>query len=339
MADTEAEIRRRQEAADARDAQEAAIEARTLEPVPDDEPAGSRSSADTTAITVKARTQRQLITRRFLAHRLAVGSLVVFIALIAFFFVGESLWKFDYDRIAGPPSQRPGGEHPFGTDSAGFDVLALVLYGGKKSLQIALTVALVSTSVGTLVGALAGFYRGWIEAFLMRITDLFLVLPYLAIVALFTEKVSREYKSNWLLLALALALFGWMAIARIVRAEFLSLREREFVEAARALGASNRRIIVRHMLPNALGPIIVAATLTVAVAILAETSLSFVNLGISKPEVSLGSLISENQGAFQQRPWLFYYPALFIVLIAVTINFVGDGLRDAFDPKQTRVRA
>jgi peptide/nickel transport system permease protein len=170
----------------------------------------------------------------------------------------------------------------------------------------------------------------------MRFTDLALTIPALAIAA----TLGRQVKGGgWWLLALIIAGTSWMSIARIIRGEFLSLREKEFVESARAIGASDRRIIFRHMLPNVVGQVIVAATLAVASAILVETALSYLQLGVKRPDASLGLIISEYQRAFATRPWLFWFPGLFIIVIALSINFIGDGLRDALDPKQNRVRA
>jgi peptide/nickel transport system permease protein len=225
-----------------------------------------------------------------------------------------------------------------GTDGIGHDTFAQVLRGAQKSCQVALLVAFLSTTFGTIVGALAGFFRGWLDQVISRITDLFLTIPLIAILAVMASTVSQK-AGNWFFIAIIISALSWMSICRVVRGVCLSLREKEFVEAARALGASDRRIIFRHLLPNAIGPIIVNATLTVAVAILVESALSFIGLGIRPPDTSLGLLVSDGVGAAQTRPWLFYFPGLFIIVIALTINFVGDGLRDAFDPTQTRVRA
>jgi peptide/nickel transport system permease protein len=225
-----------------------------------------------------------------------------------------------------------------GTDNIGHDSLAQIIRGAKKSVEIALMVALLSTSLGTLIGAIAGFYGKWVDNLLMRVTDLFLTIPYIALAATLSTQFGGS-KNGWVILAFILVAFGWMSIARVVRGVFLSLREKEYVDAARALGANDRRIIFRHLLPNSMGPIIVNATITVAVAILAETALSFLGLGIQSPDTSLGTLISSGVQAATTRPWLFYFPGLVIIIICLTVNFVGDGLRDALDPTQTRVRA
>jgi peptide/nickel transport system permease protein len=279
-----------------------------------------------------------MIFRRFIHHRLAVGSLVVLglVMLLALF--GGRVWHYSYAFQSHDLSQGPTLRHPFGTDELGRDTFAQVLRGANKSVIIALVVASLSTAFGTLVGAIAGFYRRWVDTVLMRVTDLALTIPTYAAAAALAYQFSGG-NNGWVYLAVILAAFAWMPIARIVRGVFLSLREKEYVEAARALGASNRRIIFRHMLPNAVGPIIVNATLVVAAAILAETALSYIGLGVQPPDTSLGLLVVNGQQAASTRPWLFYFPGLFIVIIVLTINFVGDGLRDAFDPTQTRVRA
>jgi ABC-type dipeptide/oligopeptide/nickel transport system permease subunit len=211
-----------------------------------------------------------------------------------------------------------------------------VLRGSQKSVSIALIVSVLSTLIGTVWGAVAGFYRGVVDSLLMRAVDLILTIPSIAILTLLAAKFGS---SSWLAIALVLAGLIWAPIARVVRGVVLSLREKEYVEAARALGASDSRIIFRHLLPNALGPIIVNLTITVANAILLETALSYLGVGVQPPDTSLGLLVSNGQSAATTRPWLFYFPGLFIIVIALTINFVGDGLRDAFDPTQTRVRA
>jgi peptide/nickel transport system permease protein len=288
--------------------------------------------------TIARRSQTQMILRRFMAHKLAVGSLVVFLLVVVISLIGGRFWKYGYTDITDEFSSPPSLEHPMGTDDIGHDSMAQVLRGAQKSVQVALMVAILATTIGAVVGALAGYYRGWIDSALMRFTDLVLTIPSIAILALLAATVT-EQAGNWFFIGLVLALLQWTYIARVVRGTFLSLREKEFVEAARALGASDSRIMFRHLLPNATGSIIVNATITVAVAILVETSLSYLGLGIRPPDTSLGLLILNGQQAATTRPWLFYFPGLIIVIIALTINFIGDGLRDAFDPTQTRVRA
>jgi ABC-type dipeptide/oligopeptide/nickel transport system permease subunit len=288
--------------------------------------------------TVVRRSQTQMVLRRFMAHKLAVGSLIVFILVVVVSLVGGRFWKYGYADITDEFSSPPSLEHPMGTDDIGHDTLAQVLRGAQKSVQVALMVAFLATTIGAVIGALAGYYRGWIDSALMRFTDLVLTIPSIAILAVLAATVTQQ-AGNWFFIGLVLALLQWTYIARVVRGTFLSLREKEFVEAARALGASDARIMFRHLLPNATGSIIVNATVTVAIAILLETALSYLGLGIQPPDTSLGLLVSTGQQAATTRPWLFYFPGLVIIVIALTINFVGDGLRDAFDPTQTRVRA
>jgi peptide/nickel transport system permease protein len=309
--------------------------------------------------TVKARSQVQMILRRFLAHKLAVISLLVLSGVIVLALVGGHVWHYGYsfqgNDLSQPPSWWPhswGGwqsaypphrtgslfKHPMGTDNLGHDTFAQILRGANKSVIIALMVAFLSTTFGTVTGALAGYYRGITDTLLMRSTDLFLTVPAIAVAGVLSYQFAAR-ASGWVYLAVILAALGWMPIARVVRGVFLSLREKEYVEAAIALGARDRRIIFRHLLPNVVGPIIVNATLAVAISILAESGLSFLGLGIQPPDTSLGLLVASGVQAAQTRPWLFYFPGLFIIVIVLTVNFVGDGLRDAFDPTQTRVRA
>ncbi len=202
--------------------------------------------------------------------------------------------------------------------------------GTQQSLLIAFTVGIIATFIGTAIGAIAGYYRGFVEAFLMRTTDLFIIIPTLVLAAV----LGRMSDGNIVMLALVLALVSWTGLARLVRGEVLSLREREFVMAARALGTPSPRIIVRHILPNALGTIVVNATLLISAAILTETALSYLGFGVKAPDTSLGLLVSDFQNALTTRPWLFWIPGMFILVISLCVNFIGDGMRDAFDPRQ-----
>jgi ABC-type dipeptide/oligopeptide/nickel transport system permease subunit len=283
---------------------------------------------------VTERTQTQLVLRRFLRHRLAVMSLLVFVLIVLFAFVGPLLWKYTYFTSTPDNSQPPSLTHPFGTTGDGKDLLALVMRGTQQSVKISLLIAVASTTFGTIWGAAAGYFRGLVDAVLMRVADLVIILPILAVAAV----LAGSSDGAWWMVSLVIAGLVWSHVARVVRGMVLSLREREFVEAARALGATDARIIFRHLVPNAIGPIIVAATILVASGILIETALSFLGFGVQPPDTSLGILVSEARTAVQTRPWLFYFPGLFIILIALCVNFIGDGLRDALDPKQTRVR-
>jgi peptide/nickel transport system permease protein len=227
------------------------------------------------------------------------------------------------------------GEHPFGQDVLGRDYFALTMRGIQTSLIIAVTVGVVATVVGTIVGAVAGYFRGWTEAALMRVTDVVITIPVVVIAAVMAGIVARF---GIIPFGIFLGLVSWTGLARIVRGEFLSLREKEFVESAKSVGASSLRIIFRHILPNTVGVIIVFATLAISGAILLETALSYLGLGVVSPDTSLGKAINDNRSALTVRPWLFLWPGAFIVGIALAVNFIGDGLRDAFDPKQTRIK-
>ncbi|WP_083392972.1 ABC transporter permease [Curtobacterium sp. MMLR14_010] len=284
--------------------------------------------------------QGRIILRRFFANKLAVVALVVYLLVLVFSVSAVGIgpipgwWHYSYrslnDLQAGGA---PTADHPFGQDRIGKDYFALTMRGIQNSILVMVVIGLFATFIGVVVGAIAGYFRGRVDAILMRITDVFIVIPALVIGAV-VGKTANGLSA--FVLALLLGLVSWMVVARLVRAEFLSLREREFVEAARVAGASDMRIIFRHILPNAIGVIIVSATLLIASAILLETALSYLGYGIKAPDSSLGLLISQNQSAFQTRPYLFWWPATFIVLLALCVNFVGDGLRDAFDPRSKR---
>jgi peptide/nickel transport system permease protein len=280
-----------------------------------------------------ARTQWQLFRRRFLHHKLAVFGLVMIIVLAIACYTSQ--WWLahsptDQDILLGatPPSK----EHWFGTDNAGRDYFARVMQGGKISLRIGLFVALISTVVGATFGSLAGFFGRWIDQVLMRLTDLFLIVPAIAVLAIALKKFGN---GPWII-TFVLAGLVWMSIARVVRGQVLSVKEKEFVEAARAAGASNTRIITRHLLPNCIGPIMVNATLAIAAAIVAESTLSYLGFGIQSPDTSWGNLVSEAKSNFQNDAYLIYFPGLFILLTVLCVNFIGDGLRDAFDPQAKR---
>jgi ABC-type dipeptide/oligopeptide/nickel transport system permease subunit len=292
-----------------------------------------------TGLELQARSQWGYALRRFLRHRLAMGSLIVLIflgivAIFADFFAPYAFDEPDFTSLTIPPTLE--GHHFFGTDFLGRDSFSRVIYGLRTSLWVALVVSLLATLIGTTVGAISGYFGGWVDNALMRLTDLVLTLPGLAVLLTISVYVGT---GEPLRVAVILALLLWTGFARIVRGTFLSLREKEFVEAAKASGAGDARIIVRHMLPNAVGPIIVNATLIVAAAILIEAALSFLGFGVQPPTPALGVLIDEGQSEGLKFWWLVTCPGLVIVLIALCINFVGDGLRDALDPTQRRIRA
>jgi glutathione transport system permease protein len=284
--------------------------------------------------TVHQRSQWQMAYRRFLHHRIAAVSLVVFVLLILFAFVLPMFWKYKFNVYTNDLNISPNLKHPFGTDATGYDGLAVVMRGTQQSLKVAFMIALIGTGVGAIWGVVAGYLGSFVDSALMRLADLVLTIPALALAAALARRGSGKL---WLI-GLILALVSAPYVARVVRGVVLSLREREFIEASRALGASNIRIMLRHLLPNTIPVLIVNATLLVAAGILLETALSYVGFGIQSPDTSLGLLITQAQGAVDTRPWLFYFPGVFIILIALTVNFIGDGLRDALDPRQTRER-
>jgi ABC-type dipeptide/oligopeptide/nickel transport system permease subunit len=292
-----------------------------------------------TGLEVQARSQWAYARRRFVRHRLAMVSLVVLLIVLGAGLAADWVAPYAYDEIdlensgVGPTLE---GKHFFGTDVLGRDYFSRVIYGIQTSERVAFIVAALSTLIGVLVGAVAGYYGRWADNLLMRLTDLVLTLPGLAVLLTLSAFVGNGSQYN---VAVILALLFWTTLARIVRGSFLSLREKEYVEAAKASGASDARIILRHMLPNALGPIIVNTTLIIAAAILVEAALSFLGFGIQPPNPALGSLIAAGQGEGFDLWWLVTFPGLTIVVIALAINFVGDGLRDALDPTQRRVRA
>jgi peptide/nickel transport system permease protein len=299
---------------------------------------GSDTLAHETGVEFKARSQWAYARMRFFRHRIAVVSMVVLllIGLVAIFAKQVAPYGYDeqnYDII----NQGPSMDHLFGTDQLGRDYLSRVIYGLRTSLWVAFFVALLSTAIGTVVGAIAGYYGGLVDNLLMRFTDLILVLPALAVLLAAANFFNRD--GSPLKAALLLAVLLWVGLARILRGLFLSLREKEYVEAGKAAGATDFRLIARHILPNCIGPIVVYMTLIVAGAILIEAALSFLGFGIKPPHPAIGSLIAEGQQQGLETWWLVTFPGLMIALVALTINFIGDGLRDALDPTQRRVRA
>jgi len=285
-----------------------------------------------------ARSQWQLFRRRFVKHRLAVIGSIVLILLIILCF-GAKYFAF-YDRnqqdlLLGPTS--PSKAHWMGTDQLGRDTMTEILYAGQVSLKIGLAVALFSTLVGTVIGAAAGYFGKIVDQVLMRLTDLFLVVPAIAVLAVAIKGFGKLQffadLGQTFVIIFVLAALGWMYIARIVRGQVLSLKEKEFVEAARASGASSWRIIFRHILPNCIGPILVNATLSIAAAIVTESTLSFLGFGIQPPATSWGNMLSSAEGNYNQNTHLLYFPGLMILLTVLCVNFFGDGLRDAFDPQ------
>jgi peptide/nickel transport system permease protein len=275
----------------------------------------------------------QLALRRFRAHKLAVASLFVMAALVLIVVVGPFISPYD----PGKPHLddiflRPSLQHPMGTDSLGRDLLTRILYGGRISLVVGVLAVSVAISLGTLIGGVAGFYGGVADAVLMRFVDMMLSIPRLFLLIL-ASVFLRDRFPSFLIIVVVLGALSWMHVARLIRGSFLALKEREFVEAARMVGSRGRDIIWRHLLPNALAPIIVAATLGVATAIIAESTLSFLGLGIQPPVASWGNMLKDAQTDMRDAPWVAVFPGLSIFLAVVSINFIGDGLRDALDPR------
>ena len=307
-------------------------------------------------VELQARSQWAYARMRFFRHKLAVTSLVILIGFgLVALFAGTVApytedWQPPYDaNYLNALNQAPSLDHAFGTDQLGRDYLSRVLYGIQTSLGVAIMVAVLSTLIGTAIGAVAGYYGGAIDNGLMRFTDLILTVPGLAVLlvaAAYLGSSAVEVPLGFasfnipqpMVIGLILAFLFWTGIARIVRGLFLSLREKEFVEAAKASGAGDRRIISRHILPNCVGPIVVNTTLIIAAAILVEAALSFLGFGIQPPDSSIGKLIADGQQQGPDQWWLIVFPGLVITAIALCVNFVGDGLRDALDPTQ-RVRA
>jgi peptide/nickel transport system permease protein len=270
--------------------------------------------------------------RRFQRHRLAQFGLVTLIVLALLALAAPLLMPYGFDQqnaaLLGTPTA-PGLEHPLGTDQLGRDNLTRILYGARVSLSVGLVSALISTLLGTLIGALAGFFGGLVDSVLMRLTDVVLSVPILPLVIALSGFLRP---SLWVLVAIIGGL-GWMGTARLVRGQFLGLRNAEYVEATRALGGSNLRIMFRHMLPNALGPIVVSTTLAVGSAIILESALSFFGLGVQPPTPTWGNLLNGSSDWLETAPWLAAFPGLFILITVLSVNFLGDGLRDALDPR------
>lgn len=325
-------------------------------PTPVTEPLEPRDEGETVENAIELKeveglSQGRIVLRRFLRHRgaMVASAVLTAIVVLAVSSIGWGFipgwWQYSPNELSsitnpgGAPTMSFSGgltfgEHPFGQDNIGQDVFARVMRGTQNSLLVMVVIGLLATTIGIVMGSVAGFLRGRTDNVLMRFTDMIITIPVIMIGAILGAWVGS---ATPIVLALALSLVTWTSMARLVRGEFLSLREREFVDAARVAGASNTRIMFKHMLPNAVGVIIVNTTLLMASAILLETALSYLGFGIRFPNVSLGTLIADYQTAFNTRPWLFWWPGLFIVTIALCVNFIGDGLRDAFDPRQRRI--
>ena len=287
--------------------------------------------------------------RQFRRHHLAVAGLVVFISLVLVTYVGTPLYNtskdyIDFSVMSSPPTR----EHPLGTDSLGRDMLARMLWGGRISLAVGVISAAVAIFLGTMVGALAGFFGGTLDSLLMRITDLFISLPQVPLLLmvsfLFRDSIQNYFDERFgngeigifVLIVLVISLLSWMPVARLVRASFLSIREKEYIEASRALGVAKSSIIFKHILPNAISPIIVAATLSVGAAIITESTLSFLGLGFPSDIPTWGTMLLDGRSRLQTSPHEALIPGTAIFITVLSINYIGDGLRDALDPRKSQ---
>jgi peptide/nickel transport system permease protein len=286
----------------------------------------------------------RLVWRRFRRHRLGLAGFVVLVTIAVACLLAPWLAPYPYDKQDPLLIQRfpgPSAQHWLGADELGRDVFSRLLYAGRVSLLVSLFATALAVLVGVLVGALAGYFGGWADTLLMRFTDIMLALPTLPLLLIFS-KALRDFgplkqtfgnSASVVVIVAVLTLFGWMGVARLVYGSVLALKAREFTEASRALGASSVRIILTHLVPNSAAPIIVAATLGIGGRIIAEASLSFLGLGIVPPAPSWGNMLSTVQAYMFRNPWLAFYPGITILIVVLAINFVGDALRDALDPR------
>jgi len=291
---------------------------------------------ETPELVQKRRSQGRIIFDRFVRHRGAIVGFFFLTVLFLFCFLGPLFWRLDPDLIPNDVITSrftaPDAAHPFGTDWIARDELARALAGGRISLLVALTSMAGAIILGVGIGSFAGFYGGIIDNLLMRFTDVYLAVPlYLLLFVLSATFTDGSPKS----VVILISIFGWTYAARLVRGEYLAHREREYVLAARAIGAKNLSLMFRHILPNVAGPIIVNATLLIGSNVILESVLSYFGFGIKAPNPSWGNMVADGQGYFDQAPWLVFVPALLIFLTVLSVNIVGDGLRDALDPHMT----
>ena len=306
-------------------------------------------------------TPGQLMWRRFRKHKAALFALGGMIVLLLYIWLGglvfsrgicvptgEFLTAEAYANCndTAQKLQPPSREHPFGTDTIGRDILARTIYGGQISLTIGIFAVIVEVIVGVLVGAVAGYFGGWVDDVLMRVTEAMLIIPSLFLLIVLSKAIGgsvpeiqflgRAFSGSVVAIIFVIGFTSWMYLARIVRANVLSLKEMDYISASRALGVSDARIIFKHLLPNTIAPIIVSSTLGVANAITSEAYVSFLGLGVQTPTASWGNMLDSAVKYLQTAPWLWLFPGLMIMLTVLCINFIGDGLRDALDPRSTR---
>ena len=319
------------------------------------------SSSTQEGTTIQVLSPWQMAWRRFRNHKAALFSLGGVVVLLAYIWLGgaffsrgmceptgQYLTAEDYANCndTAKKLQPPSREHPFGTDTLGPDILARTIYGGQTSLTIGIFAAFVEVIVGVLVGAVAGYFGGWIDDILMRITEAMLIIPSLFLLIVLSKALGgsvpeiqflgRTFSGSVVVIIFVIGFTSWMYLARIVRANVLSLKEMDYISASKALGISHAGIIFKHLLPNTISPIIVSSTLGVANAITSEAYVSFLGLGVQTPTASWGNMLDSAVKYLQTAPWLWLFPGMFIMLTVLCINFVGDGLRDALDPRSTR---
>ncbi len=287
------------------------------------------STADVADLAV-ARPLRKDIWKRFRRNRLAMVGLGVIIVLVLCAIFAPLIAPYDIaERDSGAFRQGPSADHWFGTDTIGLDVFSRVIYGARVSLKIGLSATTIALLIGLTLGATSGFFGGWIDTLIMRFTDVFLSIPYIVLAVAIASVLGRSENT----VIVVLGFTGWLGIARIVRSSFLSLKQLEYVEAARALGYSTRRTMFRHILPNALQPIIVFGTIAIGSVILSEAALSFLGVGPVFPTPAWGLMVSEAKGVLSVAPHMLFFPGMAIFITVLSFVFVGDGLRDALDPK------
>ena len=293
---------------------------------------GQSHAGDGTVFAHEPVRLRTLIWRQFLRHRLAVYSSIVLLLVVLSAVFAPLVAPHDpsyIDPLAF--DQPPSPQHPLGTDRVGRDVLSRLIYGGRISLSVGVVAVSIYMAIGVILGSLAGFYGGWVDGVISRLIDIVLSFPYLMLILVLVSLLGPGLGN----IMLALGLLGWPQVARILRGEFLRLRSNDFVLAARTVGVPNRRIIISHIIPNAMGPLLVAATFGVATAILAESALSFLGLGVQPPASSWGQMLNDAQSLtiLESKPWIWVPPGIMILISVLSINFIGDGLRDALDPQ------
>ena len=313
-----------------------------LSPKPEGQPLAGRRYRPPESLSL-------IVWRRFRQHRPAMASLAILILLVLASALAPLLTPYGPDELnLDNQLALPSFQHPMGTDHLGRDLLTRILYGGRVSLAIGVLAMGMATTFGVLVGALAGYYGGWVDNLLMRFADVFLCFPGLFVIIILSLAL-RELPipalrgtalASILSIVLVIAILSWMTVAKLVRASFLSLKEQQFVEAARASGALNRRIILRHVLPNAISPVIVAATFRVATSIITESGLSYLGFGVQPPTATWGNMLKNAQDLMTRTgtngPWNAIFPGLMIFITVMAINFLGDGLRDAMDPHKSQ---